>query len=135
MHANEQTLIRRIHDYQRISGFLWIAFGVLQVLAACPLALMLVGIPIALMGAWNIYAGMTHLKIAPAILMRDETIPARFESMTSLIVVTILNLVLGAIIGALFCIIDFYVRDQILANRHLFTQPTILATTSATTKL
>jgi hypothetical protein len=30
------------------------------------------------------------------------------------------NLVFGAVIGVLFCIIDFYVRDQILSHRQIF---------------
>lgn len=118
MSYQDQNLLRRIHDYQRISGILWIVWGIIQVLSVC--ILFVFGIPVAIVGIWNIYAGITRLKSAPDILAGDASIPARFENMTGLIVITIVNLVFGAILGVIVCIIDFYVRDQILSNRHLF---------------
>lgn len=119
MESADQTLIRRIHDYQRLSGILWIAIGVLQILSIC--VLFIFGIPTALVGVWNIFAGISHLKIAPRILARESDIPAQFEDMNSLIVIGICNLVFGGVIGIIFVILDFYVRDQILTNRQLFT--------------
>lgn len=118
MASSDQSTLRRLHDYEKLSGVLWIVWGVLQILSMC--ALFVFGIPVALVGAWNIYAGVTRLRIAPRILVGDARIPAAFEDMTGFIVIGILNLVFGAVIGVLFVLVDFYVRDQILAHRELF---------------
>src|SRR5215212_3183884 len=112
MQPANQILIRRIHDYERLSGILWIALGVLQILSIC--VLFIFGIPTMLVGIWNILAGISKLKIAPRILAREITVPAQFDSMNSLIVIGICNLVFGGVIGIIFVILDFYVRDQIL---------------------
>jgi hypothetical protein len=116
--SSAHSTLRRLHDYEKLSGILWIAWGALQILSIC--VLFAFGIPVALVGAWNIYAGITRLRVAPRIFAGDSTIPAAFEDMTSLIVIGILNLVFGAVIGVIFVLVDFYVRDQILSHRELF---------------
>lgn len=118
MESTDQTFLRRMHDYQRVSGVLWIVWGILQILSIC--VLFVFGIPVALIGAWNIYAGVTRLNTAPRILAGDPSVPAQFENLTGLLVVAVLNLVFGAILGVVVCILDFYIRDQILSHRHLF---------------
>jgi hypothetical protein len=119
MDTAQPNTLRRLHDYEKLSGILWIAWGILQILSIC--VLFVFGIPVALAGAWNIYAGITRLRVAPQILAADARIPSQFESMTDLIVIGLINLVLGAFVGLIFVLLDFYVRDQILTNRHMFT--------------
>jgi hypothetical protein len=42
--------------------------------------------------------------------------------MAGLILIGIVNLILGGIIGVVFVILDFMIRDKVLTNRNLFTQ-------------
>jgi hypothetical protein len=107
--AGEQT-IRRIADYERVSGILWLILGIVQVL-------MIVTI---IVGIWNIVAAVSRLNMRPMILARNARVPAAYEGVTQLIVIGALNLLLGGVIGVLFVIFDFIIRDMVLGNRHLF---------------
>jgi len=101
--VGEQTL-RRIADYERISGILWLILGIVQVL-------MIVTI---IVGIWNIYAATTRMKLQPLILARDSRVPAAYEGVGQLIVIGVLNLLLGGIIGVVFVVFDFIIRDMVL---------------------
>lgn len=111
MQTEDQNFIRRLADYQRISGILWIVLGAVQVCLVITV----------LAGAWNIYAGITRMKASKRILERDPSIPGEFESITQLVIIGVINLVLGGFIGILFVGFDFYIRDNVLTNAHLFT--------------
>ena len=108
--SNGSNTLKRLADYEKVSGILWIVLGVIQVLT-------IIGI---IAGAWNIYAGYTRVKISPRILSGDSDIPALFDDMTQLIIIGVINLILGGFIGILFVIFDFIIRDQILENKTLF---------------
>lgn len=103
-------MIRKLSNYEQISGVLWICLGAVQILT-------LVG---AIAGGWNLYAGITRLRTAKQIEARHPGIPAAFESMTGLIVIGVLNLLLGGVIGIVFVALDFYIREQVLSNAELF---------------
>jgi Protein of unknown function (DUF2510) len=105
------TLIRRIATYERVSGWLWIALGVLQTLSLF----------LIIAGVWNIVAGVSRLKMAPRVERREASVPPSFEGLAMLIVVGIINFLFGAVIGLILVGVDLYVRDQILKNRHMFT--------------
>lgn len=105
-----EATVRRIADYERVSGILWIVIGIFQCLT-------LVGI---IAGVWNIFAGISRIRAVPIILQRDSRIPAAFEGIGQLIVIGLINLFLGGVIGVLFVIFDFVIRDMVLRNRHLF---------------
>jgi hypothetical protein len=110
-YAGEHT-IRRIADYERVSGILWLILGIVQVL-------MIVTI---IVGIWNIVAAASRLNMRPMILARDARVPAAYEGVAQLIIIGILNLLLGGVIGVLFVVFDFIIRDMVLGNRHLFDQ-------------
>lgn len=110
LETSDQTTIRNIADYEHLSGILWIILGTLQTLT-------IVG---AIAGLWNIFAGISHCKIAPHIMRREQSIPSVFEDISQLIIIGIINLFLGGFIGLLFVAFDFYIRDVVLRNRHLF---------------
>jgi hypothetical protein len=108
--TSDQTTIRNISDYERLSGIFWIILGTLQTLT-------IVG---AICGIWNIFAGISRCKLSPRILRREKIIPSIFEDITQLVIIGIINLVLGGFIGLIFVAFDFYIRDKVLKNRHLF---------------
>ena len=110
MENSADHMIRRIADYERISGILWIVLGAIQVLS-------IFGI---LAGIWNIFAGISRIRLVTAIQQRDSSIPARFEGVASLVIIGVINLFLGGIIGIVFVAFDFYVRDCVLSNRSIF---------------
>ncbi|MGV1035065.1 MAG: DUF5362 family protein [Microbacteriaceae bacterium] len=115
--SSDELTIRRIADYTRLSGVLWLILGILQVLF----------IITALIGIWNIIAALGRLHAAKLTLARDPSIPGLWQGVAGLIIIGILNLLLGGMIGLLFVALDFVVRDQVLKNRHLFDAPPLPA--------
>jgi hypothetical protein len=107
---DQNNLVRRLADYQRLSASIWIVCGIIQILFVVTAAA----------GIWNIYAAYTRFKIAPRILAREADIPAAFEGLNGYIVIGIVNLLVGGILGLLFLGFDLFVREQVLSNRYLF---------------
>lgn len=108
--AEPEIVVRRIADYERVSGILWIVIGAFQCLT-------LIGI---IAGIWNIVAGISRIRAVPIILQRDPRIPAMFEGIGQLIVTGVINLLLGGVVGVFFVVFDFVIRDMVLGNRELF---------------
>jgi hypothetical protein len=106
----DDALVRGFASYERISGYAWIAIGVLQVLLVLTI----------IAGAWNIYVGISRGKLASRIEHRDPYVPATFEPLTGYVISGVLNLVLGGVLGVALVGLDLYVRDQLLKSRHLF---------------
>ena len=107
---SDETLIRQIADYEKLSGILWIGLGVIQVLTVIAV----------IAGIWNLYAGYTRIKAQPLILARHKSVPDSFESINGLVIIGLINLILGGVIGVLFVAFDYVIRDKVLSNKHLF---------------
>lgn len=107
----DATLVRRISEYLHVSGVIWIVLAILQILS-------IVGI---IAGAWNLYAGITRLNAAKLAQGRDHQVVKGFESISGLVVIAVINLLLGGFIGIILVGFDFFIRDRILKNAHLFT--------------
>jgi len=108
--SEDDSLVRGFASYERTSGWIWIAIGIIQVICLITI----------IAGAWNIYVGLTRGKLATQIERRDPYIPMTFEPLTTYIVSAVLNLVLGGVLGLAMVVADVYVRDQVLKNRQLF---------------
>ncbi|HET6807091.1 MAG TPA: DUF5362 family protein [Frateuria sp.] len=110
------VIVRRIADYERASGVLWIVLGILQCITLVAIVA----------GIWNIIAGVSRLRAVPLILQRDPSVPSMVEGIGQLLIIGLLNVILGGVIGVVFVALDFYIRDVILKNQHLFgvAQPT-----------
>ncbi len=115
----DETLIRRLSEYSRWSGILWIILGALQIIFVFS----------AIAGIWNVFAGITRIRMAGSIVRREATVPAAFEGMAGLIIIGVINLVLGGVVGVLLVGVDFFVRDQVLKNAPLFSSSPIGAKT------
>jgi hypothetical protein len=111
MYTNDQALIRRLADYERISGIFWIILSIFQIYFVWT----------AIAGMWNIFAGVTRIRVAKLMRQRDPTIAAACEGIAQLIIIGIVNLLVGGVIGILFVAFDFYIRDKVLTNAHVFT--------------
>lgn len=107
--------IRRIADYERLSGIFWIGLGAIQV---CMLWT-------AVAGIWNTVAAITRWKLPDRIRGRDPALPELYRGINQLVIIGIVNLLLGGIIGILFVVFDLFIRDQVLTNAHLFTGTTV----------
>ena len=107
----EQTLVRRLSEYVTWSGIAWIVLGAIQILTLFA----------ALAGAWNIFAGITRIRTGKAIKARSALVPAAFRGVAGLVIIGIINLVLGGVVGVILVGVDFFLRDKILTNAHLFT--------------
>ena len=107
----DETLIRRLSEYSRWSGILWIVLGAVQIVSVFGIVA----------GAWNVFAGITRIRMAGPILRRDASVPSAFQGVAGLIIIGVINLLLGGVIGLVLVGVDFFVRDQVLKNAPLFT--------------
>ncbi len=108
--STDESIVRKIADYQNLSGILWIILGIIQ----C------IGVVTIIAGVWNIYAGISRRKIVKPILSRSSAVLPGFESLTGIIIIGVINLVLGGVIGVVFVVFDYIIRGKVLDNRHLF---------------
>jgi len=108
----EENTIRQLADYERISGIIWIVFGILQCLTLF----------LAIAGIWNIFAGRSALRMAKRIRALDPEVPNAFQPIGMLVGFALINLIFGGVIGIAFVIFDFFVRDRVLSNTHLFSR-------------
>ncbi len=106
----EATFIRQIAEYEMISGYIWIALGCVQILSIVAI----------IAGIWNIFAGRSRIQMSKKIKIRDPSVPTEFESVSDLIIIGVLNVILGGFIGIIFVGFDFYIRDKVISNSHLF---------------
>lgn len=109
--SSDTSVVRRLAEYERWSGWTWLVLGIILVLTG-------VGV---IAGAWNIYASITRIKFAPRVERRDASVPAAVEPLKWYVIIGVVNLVFGGVVGVVLVGVELYVRDQILKNRHLFT--------------
>jgi hypothetical protein len=108
--SEKDELIRRLADYEKISGFLWLALGIIQVLSVFAI----------IAGIWNLVICSTRFKMAGRIRRREASVPTDYEGVALLVILGVINLFFGGVIGVLFVAFDFFVRDKVLSNKHLF---------------
>jgi hypothetical protein len=106
----DDALVRAFSQYERTSGWVWLALGIIQVICLITI----------IAGVWNIYVGINRGKLAERVQRRDPSIPATVEPLTNYVIAGVLNFVLGGILGVAMVGADLYVRDQILKERGLF---------------
>lgn len=104
------VLIRKLSDYEKISGILWLALSIVQIIS-------IFGI---IAGVWNFFAALSRLGMSKKILSQDEDVPSHYEGISQLIIIGLINLFFGAAIGIIFVVFDFFIREKILENRSLF---------------
>ena len=108
-HHDAET-IRRIADYERLSAILWMILGLVQILSIVAI----------IAGVWTVFAAWSRFRRVPFIRERDCRVPETYEGVAGLVIIGLVNLFLGGLIGVVFVIFDFIVRDKVLSNRHLF---------------
>lgn len=110
IYNNDDLTIARIADYEKVARVCWLILAILQIVS-------MAGI---IAGVWNIIAVYSRWSLPDKILNRDQDIPAIYEPLSGLITIGVINLICGGVIGLIFVGLDFYVRDQIIKNSHLF---------------
>ena len=103
--------MRRIAEYYRISAILWLILAIFQILS-------IFGI---IAGIWNLFACASRFSIAKDIQKRDPLVVEAHEGTGQLIALGIINFLLGGMIGVAFVGFDFFIRDKVLSNAHIFT--------------
>jgi hypothetical protein len=103
----------QIAFYEKLSGILWLVIAGLQILTCFGL----------IAGAWNIYAGVSRLRLVKHVRARRFFIPAAYEGVAMLVVLGLVNLLIGGVVGVAFVLFDFYIRDQVLSNSGVFDRP------------
>ena len=108
---NDDVLIRRIADYERMSCILWLILGIIQIICIVTI----------IAGIWNVVAVISRWSLPKKIRQRDPGIIEAYQGLGGLIIIGLINFFFGAIIGVAFVVFDLYVRDKVLSNAHLFT--------------
>jgi len=108
-----ENLIRRIAEYYRISAILWLILAIFQILSC-------VGI---VAGIWNLFACASRFEMVKQVRDRDPFVIEAHEGTGQLIVLGVINLFLGGIVGVAFVGFDFFIRDRVLSNAHIFADP------------
>ncbi len=109
----KQAVAAEVSRRENITAIVWLVIGIVQVLTCAGI----------IAGAWNIYNATTHFKARDNALKRWNTVPQSYESMNNLIIGLVVNVLLGGVFSALWCIYDFTLRDYAMANREAFDQP------------
>lgn len=123
-----EDVIETIRKMEVTSGVVWSIIGSIQILF--PVLCMVVPIlsftaemvPLLMVGVWNIFAALSRFNRAKLVQQRRASVVKSFEGVTQLAVILTMNLIFGAVIGALWVIWDYVTRDKVLRNRHLFDQ-------------
>ena len=110
-----EAFIKRIVDYQLISGVLWTILAIVQ-LCTCWLGIAAV---------CNFIIAFSRFMSISKIKARDSEIPDIFESIFLLVGLAVANLLLGGVIGVVSVAFDFYIRSLILENRHIFNRRSV----------
>jgi len=108
---NDEVLIRRIADYERMSCIFWLILGIIQIICIVTI----------IAGIWNVVAVSSRWSLPKKIRQRDPGIIEAYQGLSGLIIIGLINFAFGAMIGVAFVAFDFYVRDKVLSNAHLFT--------------
>ena len=111
--ATPEQTVRRLADYEKFSGWFWIVLGIVQVVLVVTI----------IAGVWNIVAGTSRLRAAKLVRARDARVPQVFQGVLGLVVVGVVNVLLGGLVGVIGVAADFFIRDSVLKNAHLFTEP------------
>ncbi len=123
-----QETIDSIKNLEMVSAIVWSIIAGIQMLIAIMLLLIPIYGPsfeafsILIAGVWNIFAAISRFGLVKAIRGRRSSVVTAYQGVTQLIIIGIINLVLGAVIGALWVIIDFIIRDKVLKNKTIFDQ-------------
>ncbi len=117
-----EGLLRSIADYERISCVIWLVLGIIQL---CLGILFILFFPMLIAGAWNVILVILRWSRPDRIRRRDSTVPDAYRGIAGLVITGILNILFGLIIGILVVIFDFFIREKILSNAHLFTNKSV----------
>lgn len=106
----EDYIIKKISDCENIARICWLVFAILQIISVVAI----------IAGIWNLFAVASRWALPNKILNRDSDVVSYYKSPHNLIIIGIINILLGAVIGIIFVIFDFYIRSLILKNAYLF---------------
>jgi hypothetical protein len=108
---DNDAIAKRVADYEKTSGILWIVIGIIQVVSLVTI----------IAGIWNIVEGTKRVKLVNKIQAHQPWIVPAFEnSLNSIIIIGVINLIFGGVVGIAIAIFDYYIRDFVLKNRIAF---------------
>lgn len=107
---------KKLAEYEKNSAIIWFVIAAIQIIVGC-----FTYFTPVLVGAWNIYAGITRMKYSKSLLETPEGVYDYFEKQgTSNIIFLVINIFLGGVIGAIASAYDIYIRKFVIDNKDLF---------------
>lgn len=106
------TIVKTLSEREKLSAIFWLIVGIIQCITCAGIVC----------GVWNIYASVTRFKQSKAVLTPWTGIVQSYEnSLTSIIIGIVINVVLGGVIGVAASIYDLIaIRGYVLENRSVF---------------
>lgn len=102
---------KRLSEYERISGVVWLVIGIVQCVS-------IVGI---ICGIWNIVISTQRLKYSKELELIPRGVYYDFhKQLTSLVIILVINIILGAVIGVVGAVFDLLVRNYVMNNPKIF---------------
>lgn len=112
----KEEAYKKLAELEKISAVIWFVIAGLQII----IGLFTYFTPV-LVGAWNIYAGVTRMKYSKSLTEMPRGVYEYFEKQgTSNIIFLVINLFLGGVIGAAASAYDIYIRKFVMDNKELF---------------
>lgn len=109
--SDASGIVKRVADNHQLSAILWIVLGALQILGCITIVA----------GIWNLIIGIRQLGSVKAIVPNNPNVYRDFDASFGMIIASgIINLVLGGVIGVSISVLDYYNRDMVLRNKHVF---------------
>jgi hypothetical protein len=108
----DEVTITKLAGYEKTSGIFWIVLSIIQICTVYGVVA----------GVWNLMMGLGRLKFSKQIRRRESTVPEKFEGVGGFVLIGLVNLLLGGVIRIILLGFDFFIRDRVLSNRHLFDQ-------------
>ncbi len=106
----QNPTIGKISGLQKTSNILWLILAIIQI---CSVYLIIAGI-------WNLIGTIACWSFPKRIQKQDPTIPKDYEGIAELIIMAVVNLFVGGVIGVILIGFDFYIRNLVMENKHLF---------------
>ena len=120
MNSTQQSVLNKYVRKMKTSANIWAIIGIYQIIVGFITLLIGYGVVVLILGIWNLVQSGNKRKSAKRYAKRPVGILAENGSGASAAIMVLVNLFLGAVLGAIGSIYDFTVHNYVSSNREIF---------------
>lgn len=107
----EELVVAKVRRYVLFSGIVWLLLGIVQICF----------IYTAASGVWNVFFAVRELRNRKNITAGNAAVVSYFDGQkVPILIAGAVNLFLGAVVGVVFAIFDWSMREYVLKHRSAF---------------